>query len=73
MNKKYYACYVLVNNDVICAEVVAENSELALNKAQGAVNIKEGWVHLNSTQGDSIRIKYDAIVYIKIEGGDEYE
>lgn len=53
-------------NNVIQIAVKEENSELALNKVQGMLNVKDGWIHLEDNFGTKYRIKNEHVSYLRI-------
>lgn len=53
-------------NNIIPIAVKEENSELALNKVQGMLNVKDGWIHLEDSLGSKYRIKNEQVAYLKV-------
>lgn len=43
-----------------------ENAELALNKAQGMLNVKDGWIHLEDDFGAKHRIKNESVTHLSV-------
>lgn len=66
MNKKYIVVFNLKGNmPPIEVEVMAENSELALNQGQGMLHSNTyGWINLNDIHGQSLRVRPDLIKVI---------
>ena len=58
-------------NNIIPIAVREENSELALNKVQGMLNVKDGWIHLEDISGAKYRVKNEYITYLRVLSNQE--
>jgi hypothetical protein len=56
----------IVGNYCIPIKIREENAELALNKAQGILNVKDGWIHLEDDFGAKHRIKNESITHLSV-------
>ena len=56
----------IVGNYCISIKIREENAELALNKVQGMLNVKDGWIHLDDDFGAKHRIKNESITHLSV-------
>ena len=50
----------------ITMTVREETAELALNKVQGMLNVKDGWIHLEDSFGAKYRVKNEHISCLRV-------
>lgn len=68
MKLNEYIVEVVVNNqfNTIVVSVKEESADLALNKVQGMLHVKDEWIHLDDSQGAKYRIKSNQISYLRV-------
>ena len=68
MRLNEYIVEVVTNHqfNMIVISVKEENADLALNKVQGMLHVKDEWIHLDDAQGNKYRIKSNQISYLRL-------
>ncbi|NCB66919.1 MAG: hypothetical protein EOM48_12250 [Bacilli bacterium] len=64
---EYIVNLSLQNGFVVSVKVKEENAELALNKVQGTLFVKDGWIQIEDILDSKFRVRPDAILYISIQ------
>ena len=68
MKLNEYIVEVVTNHqfNMIVISVKEENADLALNKVQGMLPVKDEWIHLDDAHGNKYRIKSNQISYLRL-------
>lgn len=73
MRLNEYVIEIQMQYGFVTLNVKEESADLALNKVQGMLHIKDEWIHLDDAHGNKYRIKPGQISYLRVLAGQEFE